>query len=152
MLDRNLHEIPAAVTGALSTAAVVGSNHISAKRNAALVTAYALSDSMLHEYRKRVVEKLGEKKEQEIRDDIDREAVEQNPPSKDVIVMSENSANTLCFDAGFGRYFHSDIETIRRAVNRLNHDMMNGFYGYTSLNRWNNAKQAEEKDRVKHGI
>lgn len=55
---------PAITIGTLSVAAILGSHDILKKRNAALASAYALVDRSYKEYRKRVVEELG--------DDMDR--------------------------------------------------------------------------------
>ena len=54
--------------------------------------------------------------------------------------MVLREGNTLCYDAVSGRYFKSDIETIRKAVNELNRRMLrenyvclNEFYGEIGL-------------------
>ena len=56
--------IPAAVIGCASITCVVGASTVHARRNAALATAYSLSQSALREYRGKVIETFGEKKEQ----------------------------------------------------------------------------------------
>lgn len=43
--------IPAAVTGVCSAACIIGASSISARRNAALVTAYTISETALKEYK-----------------------------------------------------------------------------------------------------
>lgn len=129
--------LPAAVTGGLSTVCVIGSQRISCRRNAALATAYALSENVLREYRSKVVETIGERKEKEIRDDIDRERVEKNPPEESLAIQTvEGTGLTLCYDAAFGRYFHSTIENIRRAENKLNRQMATMCEPYISLNEF----------------
>ena len=55
--------IPAAVTCVASTACIIGASAVNAKRNAALATAYTLSETALKEYKAKVVETIGEKKE-----------------------------------------------------------------------------------------
>jgi hypothetical protein len=71
--------IPAAVTGTLSVACLIGASSVNARRNAALATAYKLSETALTEYREKVVETIGEKKEQAVRDAIAKDKVEKNP-------------------------------------------------------------------------
>ena len=56
--------IPAMVLGATSVGCLVGASRVSLRRNAALATAYKLSETALTEYREQVVETIGEKKEQ----------------------------------------------------------------------------------------
>lgn len=129
--------IPAAVTGTLSAACVIGSERISSRRNAALATAYALSESVLREYRNKVIETIGERKETEICNEIDRERVEKNPPEESLAISTvEATGLTLCYDAAFGRYFHSTIENIRRAENKLNRQMATMCEPYISLNEF----------------
>lgn len=119
--------IPAAVVGGVSIACLVGASSVNARRNAALATAYALSESTLKEYQEKVVEKLGKKKEQEVRDDIAKDHVDRNPVSKSEVIITEKG-NTLCFDKLSGRYFRSDIDKLKAAVNELNRQMRYDMY------------------------
>ena len=119
--------IPSAVVGGVSIACLVGASSVNAKRNAALATAYALSESTLKEYQEKVVEKLGKKKEQEVRDDIAKDHVDRNPVSKSEVIITEKG-NTLCFDKLSGRYFRSDIDKLKAAVNELNRQMRYDMY------------------------
>lgn len=125
--------IPAAVTGAVSTACLIGASSINGRRNAALATAYGLSETALHEYKDKVIETIGEKKEEAIRDAIDKDRIEKNPPSQDVL-LREKCGKTLCYDVFCGRYFYSDMETLRRVVNDLNYRMATMCEPYISLN------------------
>ena len=51
--------IPPVVTGVCSAACIIGASSISARRNAALVTAYTISETALKEYRDKAVEVVG---------------------------------------------------------------------------------------------
>ena len=62
--------IPAAVTGTVSVACLIGASSVNARRNAALTAAYTISESTLRDYQKKVVETIGEKKEQTVRDAV----------------------------------------------------------------------------------
>lgn len=124
--------VPAVLTGILSTVCLIGANSVNQRRGAALAAAYSLSESALKEYREKVVETIGKKKEQAIRDDIAKDRVTANPV-REVVVTDRGS--TLCYDSLSGRYFKSDIETLRRTVNDLNRRMrdemfisLNDFY------------------------
>lgn len=119
--------IPSAVTGIVSIACLVGASSVNVRRNAALATAYTLSESTLKEYQKKVVETIGEKKEQTVRDAIAKDKLEKNPPSNNEVFITEKG-NTLCYDVISGRYFRSDIEKIRKAENQLNHQLMQEMY------------------------
>lgn len=123
--------VPAAITGTLSIACLVGASSVNLKRNAALATAYTLSESALKEYREKVIETVGEKKEQSIRDAVAKEQLEKNPvANREVIVTAPG--DILCYDAAFGSYFPSTMEKIKQAVNELNRRMT--YEMYVSLN------------------
>lgn len=125
--------IPAVVTGTASIACLVGASSVSARRNAALAAAYTLSETALKEYREKVIETIGEKKEQTVRDKVAKEQVEKNPVTKSEVIFTENG-KSLCFDPYSARYFTCDIETVRRAANTLNEQMLHSITGYASLN------------------
>lgn len=126
---------PAVATGVFSAACLIGANSVNASRNAALATAYKLSETALSEYKGKVIETLGEKKEKDIRDKIAKDRVDNNPASKTEVIITEKG-NTLCYDACSGRYFRSDIDKIKKAVNELNRQMLLDMY--ISLNEFYN--------------
>ena len=133
--------IPAAVTGVASIACLVGASSVNARRNAALATAYALSETTLANYKEKVVETIGEKKAQEVKDAIAKDKVENDPVSRKEIAITDKG-ETLCYDALSGRYFKSDIEYIRRAVNNLNERLL--FDTHISLNEYYDEIGLEE--------
>jgi hypothetical protein len=115
--------IPAAVMGSVTIACFVGANSINLKRNAALASLYSLSETALKEYQSKVVETIGEKKEQKIRDEVAAERIEKDPKSnKEVIITGKG--DVLCYDVISGRYFKSDIERIRRLQNEFNQTLI----------------------------
>lgn len=123
--------IPAAITGTVSVACLIGASSVNARRNAALATAYTLSETALSEYREKVVETIGEKKEKEVRDKIAKDKVEKNPVSKTEVIVT-GKGNTLCYDALGGGYFRSDYDHIKKTENLLNRKLLNEMY--VSLN------------------
>lgn len=114
--------IPAAVTAVSSAACLIGASSISLRRNAALATAYAISETALSDYRNKVVETVGEKKETEIRKAVARDKVKQAPVNEDAIIYT-NQGTTLCYDALSGRHFYSDMEVLKRGANEVNRRM-----------------------------
>lgn len=127
--------IPATITGAASIMCLIGSSSVSARRTAALAAAYQISETALTEYREKVVETIGEKKEQLVRDKVAKEKIEKNPVSKSEVIIT-NDGITLCFDPVSGRYFKSNIERIKRVENTLNKRMLHDITGYISLNEF----------------
>lgn len=125
--------IPAGISCIVSMACLIGANSVNTRRNAALATAYTLSESTLRDYQKKVVETIGEKKEQTVRDAVAKEHIERNPvENKEVIVVGRG--NTLCYDTVSGRYFRSDMETIKKAENELDARLRSEMY--ISLNEF----------------
>lgn len=125
--------VPAVVTATASIACLVGANSVHTRRTTALAAAYQLSETALAEYREKVVETLGEKKERAVRETISQERVEKQPVSKSEVYIT-NTGDTLFMDPLSKRYFKSDIELIRRAENNLNKQMLQDITGYVSLN------------------
>lgn len=116
--------LPSAITCVISTSCIIGACAVNHKRNAALATAYTLSEKALTTYKEQVIKTIGEKKEKSIRDAINQDKVDKEPvDSKQIILTSKG--NTLCKDSISGRYFRSDLDTIRKIINELNRKMMN---------------------------
>ena len=125
--------IPTAVAGATAIGCIIGMNTIHSKRNAALASIYALSESAFREYKSKVVKEIGTTKERKIQDEIAKDHVNRNPHQGNIIFTG--NGDVLCYDKLSGRYFTSSYETIRQKVNdlnyRLRHEMqisLNEFY------------------------
>lgn len=123
--------IPALITGVTSAGCLIKANSIHTRRNAALATAYSISRTALSEYKDKVIETIGEKKERVIRENIAQDKLDKNPVSKSEIIITDKGP-TLCYDGVFGRYFKSDIDTIKKAVNKINRTVVTQMY--VSLN------------------
>lgn len=119
--------IPATITGCFSIACLIGASSVNVKRNAALATAYSLSESALKEYQTKVVETIGEKKEQAVRDAIAKDTINKNPVTNTEVFIT-TKGDTLCYDSISGRYFTSDIEKLRKIENELNRKLMSEMY------------------------
>lgn len=123
--------IPAAIMGGLTVGCIISANSVNLRRNAALASAYSLSEVALKEYKAKVAETIGKTKEQKIKDDIAKDKIDKNPVNnKEVIITGKGE--TLCYDLLSGRYFKSDIETIRKALNRVSRTMLSEMF--VSLN------------------
>lgn len=125
--------VPAVVTGTVSIGCLIGANSVHARRTTALAAAYRLSETALSEYREKVVETLGEKKEKAVREKVSKDRVERQPVSTSEVYIT-NKGDTLFLDPLSQRYFKSDIELIRKAENNLNKQMLQDISGYVSLN------------------
>lgn len=117
---------PPVTLGILSTGCVIFADRIHVKRNAALMGAYALSEKTLKEYKDKVVEVIGEKKEKSIRDEIAKDRMEKDPVTN--VTETLPGTKTLCYDMVTERYFERDIETVKRAVELVNRRLRNEMY------------------------
>ncbi len=148
---------PAAVSGLLTITSIIASNRISSKRNAALVTLYSLAETAYKEYRTKVQEEVGEKKAKQFKDDIAKDHLLDTPMALSQVFIT-GMGETLCYDSYTGRYFKSDMETIRKAQNDINakvyRDMYashNDFYALIGLEKaaigdeagWNGDNQLD---------
>ena len=118
---------PTAVTAAATIACIIGANQIGLRRQAAMFGAYTLADTAFREYKDEVLEQLGVAKERKIHDEVAKKQIDANPvTSKEVIIVA--GGDQLCFESSTGRYFKSDIETIRQAENHINRGINSNMY------------------------
>ena len=124
--------IPSVVTGVAAITCLIGASSVNAKRNAALATAYELSKTALIEYKEKVIETVGEKKEEVIREKVAQKKVDEKPVTNSEVIVA-GSGEVLFLEPASMRYFKSDLETIRGIINDLNERMITGMEGYISL-------------------
>lgn len=128
------HYIPATVTGGITIACIIGANTINMRRTSALAGAVGLSELAFKSYRDKVVEHIGEKKETAVHDEVMQDVVERTPLGENQIIMT-GKGTALFLDNYTERYFESDMESVRRAVNDVNEQIfgtdsasLNDFY------------------------
>lgn len=124
---------PSIGVGLASAACIILGTSKSIKRNTALATVYALSESTLREYQSKAKEMLGEEKAAE----LDREVAKSRVRKREVttIVETEGSeyihhtgnGDTLVYDTLSGRYFRSSMNAIESAVNSINKSLLNDY-------------------------
>ena len=99
----------------LSTACVVGSNHIQRYRYAALLTVYSLGLASLSRWQESIINTVGEKKYEEIREEV---VAPRGPIPGNLTTDTEK---VKFFDYYSGRYFHyRSVEDIRAIINDIN--------------------------------
>ena len=124
--------IPATTVGVMSVACFIGSNSINLRRNAILAGLYTISERAMEEYQEKVIELFGKGKEEKVRDSMSQDKLNEDPISGKAVFLT-GKGETLFYDSWSGRYFKSDMETIRKTQNDLNHDMLGGEM-YSPLN------------------
>lgn len=155
-LTWRFYVIPVA-TGVGTVGAIIFAHRIDAKRVVALTVASGISERALKEYREKVVERLGDRQDTKLRDEIAQDRVTKLGGGE-VIITSDNKV--LCMDMLTGRFFESSMEDLKRAENKINHVINNQmgaslseFYDelglaptpYTETVGWNPDKMIELK-------
>lgn len=140
--------LPTIVMGGSSIACVIGANNISTSRLAAATTAYELSEKAFNEYKTAVIEKIGEKKENEVRDEIAKKHVAENIYDEDE-VLQPITGTQLFMDSLSGQYFRSTKDDIYRALLDFQRWLM--LEDFATLNEWYNQIPAEGLKQIKIG-
>ena len=138
--------LPVVGTTVTSAACIIFASRVNYKRNAALATAYSLSERTLLRYRDKVIETIGENKERSIREHIAQDEVLENKRNESQIIIA-SKGNTLFMDSMSGRDVKSDIDQIKKVVNELNRKLvyenyisLNEFYGEIGLDNVKNGE------------
>lgn len=101
------------------------------RRQAALVGLYSLTDRAFSEYKDKMVDVIGPKKEAQAREDLAAAAIERDDVASKEVYIVGNGTHKI-YDENSGRLFESDIESVRKAVNDINAQINNEVYA--SLN------------------
>ena len=127
--------LPSAIIFAASVACLIGGHTVSAKRNAALASLYAVTETTLRQYKDAIVENVDSEVKEKIEDAVAQKQIQRASDPRDSKVYVSDGSGVLCYEPLSGRYFKSTKESIEKAVNELNHDMLcDGYGGTASLN------------------
>lgn len=121
--------IPAAAMGVVTVACVIGAHSVHTRRTAAIASAYSITEKALVDYRNKVIESHGSESDASIIDAVAADEVNRHEPGQ-VVILGKGSI--LTYDTLSGRYFSSDAESIKAAVNALNSVIINE--GFASQN------------------
>lgn len=112
----------------ISTACIVASNRAHRHRYAGLLALYSIGEKTLQKWQKSIVEEVGEKKYEKVRE---RTVSPDEDPVPTAILLDED--RVLFFDVFSGRYFRmNSVESVRRIINNLNDQLLSG--DWISLN------------------
>lgn len=119
--------VPAVATCGVTIACIVGANTVHTRRSAALMSAYSLTETAFKEYQEKVVETVGVAKEQKVRDSVAQDRVANNPIGQNEVFVT-GTGEVHCYESITGRYFKSNMESLRKAMNDVNAQIMNEMY------------------------
>jgi hypothetical protein len=113
--------VPPIIVGSLTIGAIVMSNRISAQKAAALAAAYGASARQRDELRAKLEEKLGIKKSEQARGEIEEERTRHHDREltdrAEMIIVSGGAV--LCYDTFSDRYIRTTAEKIRNAEKKV---------------------------------
>lgn len=129
--------IPPAIAGVCTLVSIIASNRIQYARGAAFALAYSGSEAAFKRYREAVADVVKPKDREAIKARVAEKSVQSAGEPFPGTVLIASSGNVLCYDIFSGRYFKSDIETIRRVENNINGQL--NLECYASLNEFYNG-------------
>ncbi len=147
------HYIPAAVIGTASIACIFGANVLNQRKQAALMSAYALLDSSYKTYKNKVEEMYGNSVNDEIRGEIAKDKY-----AEEEIDADEDDGKKLFYDEFSQRYYRATTETVLRAEYEINKALnecggayLNDYYDLLGIDRvdygdylgWSSAQMYE---------
>lgn len=100
------------------------------------LTALQISETSKKLYKEKVIEKIGEKKEKEVVDEVNKEKLKRapKPDEKKIPVLETTKPATRCFDPYSGRYFRCSVDRLESAINAINAEMLHNMCQTVSLN------------------
>lgn len=119
--------IPSVLVGASTIACIFGANILNKRKQAAIMSAYALIDNSYKEYKKKVVELYGEDADEEVREEVAKDRYK----ATDIEYSGEQQ---LFYDEFSGRYFESTMEKVIRAEYEINRKI--SLWGAAFLNEF----------------
>lgn len=121
--------IPAAVSGAATVTCVIAATRIGTRRAAAIAAAFKISEELAEQYKAKVVETMGAKKEEMMRADLARDRMDEKG-WKDVVFIS--GSEVLFFDELSGRFFKNEKAKVDKAINEINYQINNYYHASLS--------------------
>lgn len=116
----------AAVMGAATIGAIVGSHEKSTRKIATITAAYTLADGKVKDLTKAMNEVLDPKKVQEVKDKIVKDKVNDTPINQSNIVIT-GDGSVPCKDSFTGRLFYTNGAKLQRSIGELS-DMCRNEY------------------------
>lgn len=122
--------IPTLISGTCTIGLVIFSNRLSVKRQAAVASALVTTQAYLSKYRDAVEEVIDEETRDVVGKAFSAKVEEENPTPdnyKDIFVHNAGGEE-LFLETISGRYFRSDMTSVREAVVSANEQRINDFY------------------------
>lgn len=126
--------IPPAIAGVATLVSIIAANRIQYARGAAFALAYTGSEAAFRRYREAVADVVKPKELAAVKARVAEKSLSETEPPHSGTILIASSGDVLCYDIFSGRYFKSDIESIRRVENNINGQLNSECYA--SLNEF----------------
>lgn len=127
--------LPSAVIFMVSATCLIFGHTVSAKRNAALASVYAVTDATLRQYKDAIEQNVAPEVKEKIEETVAQKQVQAQPSAAvDNYIYNLNPNGVLFIDSVTGTKIRADKQKIRAAVNDLRQSMLDdGFSGDATL-------------------
>lgn len=116
--------VPTLAFTVAGVACIVCGNHVNLERQAAAMTACAISETTSQIYREKVRDIVGEKKEKTIHEAAAKESYYRDLKNDKIIITTNNSDGFPVYDDLTKQKIRSKIEKIHATINELNRKML----------------------------
>jgi hypothetical protein len=113
---------PSIAMGTLTISMMVGGYKTSLDRTSAAIAMYQFVKGSLDDHKAQVLTTIGDKKSKMVEGDNSEKRMRRYPIPEQI----DGVGSVLCFDDMSGRFFYSDMETLRKAQNDFNESLLNG--------------------------
>ena len=114
---------PVIITEGLTVTCIIMSNKISLGRIAAVSAAYGITVKDFDNYKNEVKNILGEKKAKDVQAKASQAKMMSNPVDNTRVIYT-GKGDSLAYDCISGRYFYTNYEKVRQAVNNINEKLL----------------------------
>lgn len=135
--------LPGIATEALGIFAIVASHRIMTERTVALTGTVATGQALLRAYQEEMAATVSEEAVEKIRGNVAERQLtpirEEDPDAENQLLYMDKVGRIctdLFYDGLSGRYFISDLQTVRSRVNDFNEAILKDVVGYGSVNDW----------------
>ena len=112
------------IWGGVTIFCIFGANKVNAKRIAVLGSMLAASNQKVIDYKKAIDDMLPKSKATAIKDAVLQKEVDRASSKEDTPVILTGNGEYLCYDPQSGRFFRSDMESVRKAINNINEQLL----------------------------
>ena len=133
--------LPAFMMMLTSVGCIVGGTALGDHRQAVMASLYSASEAALMNYQKKVVDKIGTEKAQEIQNAVAQELIDKDPVDP-ANITATGKGDQLFYEPLSARYFTSSWDEVQKAMIRLNRRIIGDMW--VTVNEWYEELGLEE--------